>query len=381
MKSKEPLKNDEERKPDSFWKKYKSVILISAFAVGIALLICQAIFCIYNKQTEQDVNAASQLEQELHAHNEIKKDEKAYNELCSDYNAAVDAYNQEANRINGLLSKARQYVTEGIPGNTSLKRKHEMSYEDYQSTENSGKTLETMKKEIEDESQQISKSYNDVCQRIYFGVVSDYNKLAKAYNQLVSESAVYYVNGLRKSVIMKYSPTVTMDAEKYTEDDLFHDVESTVSDTSKLLSEYAVAMQIRSPDEQWVIDQLKRVKSIREAQAVTEGNDPNGLLTKDGGYQSCIYFTITQIDPTSVDGSDIVAKGTDAGGAIEVYSTLEDAKSRCEYLSQFDDTLLYSGSYVLVGTMVIRTSYKLSNQEQVDLTDEIVRAFTELKNE
>ena len=78
-------------------------------------------------------------------------------------------------------------------------------------------------------------------------------------------------------------------------------------------------------------------------------------------------------------GDSIIAKGTDAGGAIEVYKTLEDALNRCDYLSQFDGTLLYSGSYTIVGTIVIRTSYKLTDEQQVELTNNIMQAFTVLK--
>ena len=41
-----------------------------------------------------------------------------------------------------------------------------------------------------------------------------------------------------------------------------------------------------------------------------------------------------------MDGDSPVSKGTDGGGAIEVYGTLEDAEARCEYLHGFDNTIL-----------------------------------------
>ena len=97
-------------------------------------------------------------------------------------------------------------------------------------------------------------------------------------------------------------------------------------------------------------------------------------------YTSCIYFTINQIDTSQIRGSDVIAKGTDAGGAIEVYSTVDSALNRCEYLSQFDDSMLDSGSYTIIGTVVVRTSYKLSEQEQVSLTNEITQALTAVNN-
>lgn len=72
----------------------------------------------------------------------------------------------------------------------------------------------------------------------------------------------------------------------------------------------------------------------------------------------------------------LVAKGTDAGGAVEVFSSVEDAEARCEYLAGFDNTLLCSGSYAIIGTMVIRTSYRLDGESQPDLTIEITQEFT-----
>ena len=87
---------------------------------------------------------------------------------------------------------------------------------------------------------------------------------------------------------------------------------------------------------------------------------------------------IKRIDSDSVEGDTIVDKGTDVGGAIEVYKSVKDAEARCEYLSGFDNTLLYSGSYAIIGTMVIRTSYRLDGESQLELTTEITKAFTKL---
>lgn len=51
-------------------------------------------------------------------------------------------------------------------------------------------------------------------------------------------------------------------------------------------------------------------------------------------------------------------------------------ENRVEYLKGFDDTVLYSVSYAIVGTLIIRTSYLLSDKGQYDLTD----AITKLNN-
>ena len=98
-------------------------------------------------------------------------------------------------------------------------------------------------------------------------------------------------------------------------------------------------------------------------------------MGKEHGYISCVYFTVKGIE-LNRDSTDPVDLGTDGGGSIEVYATLEDAEERCKYLAQFDDTILYSGSYAIVGTMVIRTSYVLTNEQQFYLTDKIIKQFT-----
>ena len=141
-----------------------------------------------------------------------------------------------------------------------------------------------------------------------------------------------------------------------------------------------VEEEIYIPEEEWIIHKLQKSEKIIDIQAVTEDKDPNGLLGKEGGYVSCIYFSLNNIQQDKVPGNSVIEKGTDCGGAIEVYKSVEDALARCEYLSQIDGTLLYSGSYAILGTMVIRISYKLENAEQYEMTANIIREFTKLEN-
>lgn len=152
----------------------------------------------------------------------------------------------------------------------------------------------------------------------------------------------------------------------------------TIVDLSDYLTEnIRILEQITAPSKAWVAERLQNVDDILEIQAVTPDNDPNGLLNKeDGGYTACIYFTSTGIN---VDGDSPVSKGTDGGGAIEVYGTLEDAEARCEYLHGFDNTILYTGSYAIVGTMVIRISYIYTTEEQYEMTNRITKELTKLE--
>ena len=156
-------------------------------------------------------------------------------------------------------------------------------------------------------------------------------------------------------------------------------LDNIIEETSILVVDYLIAKQITNPTKDWMIERLEKVDSITGMQAVTKTNDPNGLLGKEGGYTSCIYFTVKDINPSFIKGESIIEKGTDVGGAIEIYSTMEYALNRCNYLSQFDGTLLYSGSYTIIGTMVIRTSYRLSNNQQIALINEITNALTILE--
>ena len=151
----------------------------------------------------------------------------------------------------------------------------------------------------------------------------------------------------------------------------------TIHDTTDYIDGLiTIVEQITAPKGDWVAERLGTVSVITGTEMVTKDHDPDELLGKEGSYTDCVYFTLKLIDPSEVEGKTIVDKGTDAGGAVEVYSNMEDAKNRCKYLSEFDDTVLYSGSYALVGTMVVRTSYKLSNAEQLRLTEAITEALT-----
>jgi hypothetical protein len=146
--------------------------------------------------------------------------------------------------------------------------------------------------------------------------------------------------------------------------------------TIEVKSAVTLLKQITAPTSDWVIEKLGTVEKITGTQAVTEELDPDDLLGKEGGFSACVYFTVSDINPEETVGDSIVAKGTDSGGAVEVYPTVKDAEARCEYLSGFDGTVLYSGSYAIVGTTVIRTSYKLTNEQQMELTNAITVALT-----
>jgi hypothetical protein len=137
--------------------------------------------------------------------------------------------------------------------------------------------------------------------------------------------------------------------------------------------------QILNPTGDFVVLRLNDVPSIEEIQSVTEDNDPNGQLNKQGGYTSAIYFSSENINQNDTYGESLIDKGTDAGGCIEVYNTVEDAEKRNAYLSAFDGSALGVGSHNIVGTVVVRTSDGLTATQQKDLASEIINKLVELR--
>lgn len=142
--------------------------------------------------------------------------------------------------------------------------------------------------------------------------------------------------------------------------------------------------QLTNPSEEFVLQRISSIDEVGAVSAVTEDQDPNGKLHKSGGYTATIYFESKNVNQDDIyvsgDYADVlIDKGTDAGGAVEVYATEKDAKARNEYLSAFDGGLLSSGSHRVAGTVVIRTSSKLTATNQNALEAKVLAALTELK--
>lgn len=140
--------------------------------------------------------------------------------------------------------------------------------------------------------------------------------------------------------------------------------------------------QITGPSEEFVLSRLKRVKNIKKAEPVNEKTDTNGLLNKQGGYTSAIFFSSKWINPKKefLTG-DVLEDGTDGGGCIEVFKTEKDAQTRNNYLASFDATgALASGSHNVYGTVLIRTSNILPASKQNKLEKAIYDALVKLED-
>ena len=215
--------------------------------------------------------------------------------------------------------------------------------------------------------------------------VKEYNNEAEKYNEAAEKASLDNIDGLPAkadtlgSVSESYFAVIKSLLNGNSKAKIKKDI-SKLEEMLKMLAENAkVAEQVTVPEEVWLINRLQSVDGIKDIVPVTKDNDPNGMLNKEDGYVSCVYFSYDKVDNSSVPGENVIDKGTDCGGAVEIYGTLQAAQNRVSYLAGFDNTILYSGSYAIVGTMVIRTSYLLTDEEQYNLTDAITRAVTKIE--
>lgn len=219
----------------------------------------------------------------------------------------------------------------------------------------------------------------------YNEAVRTYNHLSEAYDGALKQTCVDNIVGIPTSygtleiVDESFEAYIGVLIGDNSAIKISKDTTTILSYCEEIEMMLVVLEQITVPETSWVVGKLGEIADISGTELVAENNNPDGLLNKEGGYVGCIYFSLREIDQTTVPGDSIVAKGTDCGGAIEIYASLEEAEARCEYLAGFDGTILYSGSYAIVGTIVVRTSYILSNERQWEITSAITKKLTEVE--
>ena len=160
-----------------------------------------------------------------------------------------------------------------------------------------------------------------------------------------------------------------------------HDAQiAQIAEAMTALSDSIAQMaQVTNPTEQFVIDRLTGLPNITGVQAATEDHDPNGQLHKQGGYTSAVFFSSDLVDRSRLfEEGDIVAVGTDGGGSVEVYETVEGAETRNEYLAAFDGSIINSGSHYVVGSCVVRVSSLLTASQQQVIQESIVESLIRL---
>lgn len=233
-------------------------------------------------------------------------------------------------------------------------------------------------KEVEAKNTELTSAMNDA-QKIL-------DKKKAVYDNTTKEAFITALSDAKAAQrkipdLPKKTADINAETKKLSEPLDYSSVINAISEKQTAYQNSVLQMkQITNPNEDFVIQRLKGIPNISGYQAVTEDHDPNGNLNKQGGYTSTVYFSTPLIDQSSVYGNDIVDKGTECGGAIEVYASEEDAEKRDSYLASFDGAgMLNSGSHKVLGTIVIRTSTKLTATQQNEFTNNITNKLLELQ--
>lgn len=233
-------------------------------------------------------------------------------------------------------------------------------------------------KEVEAKNTELTSAMNDA-QKIL-------DKKEAVYDNTTKEAFITALSDAKAAQrkipdLPKKTADINAETKKLSEPLDYSSVINAISEKQTAYQNSVLQMkQITNPNEDFVIQRLKGIPNISGYQAVTEDHDPNGNLNKQGGYTSTVYFSTPLIDQSSVYGNDIVDKGTECGGAIEVYTSEEDAEKRDSYLASFDGAgMLNSGSHKVLGTIVIRTSTKLTATQQNKFTNNITNKLLELQ--
>lgn len=130
---------------------------------------------------------------------------------------------------------------------------------------------------------------------------------------------------------------------------------------------------VTEPSPEYIIAALSQIDSIFDIEIASEPVDK----PKDNAI-STIYFSSENVDQSDFEEDERAEKrGTASGGSIDIFKTTEAAIERDEYLHGFDGKPVFeSGGHAVAGTLVIRTSKNLNEKEQINFTDEIVKALT-----
>ncbi|MEU1077061.1 MULTISPECIES: hypothetical protein [unclassified Streptomyces] len=102
-----------------------------------------------------------------------------------------------------------------------------------------------------------------------------------------------------------------------------------------------------------------KIPTAKRGATVTAENDPNHLLGRPGQYTSKITFTDTRIKKADTEGLD--AGDVSRGGAIETFTTPDEAQARTKYIQTVIKGMPALAEYDYVhGASVIRVSHLLT---------------------
>jgi hypothetical protein len=139
------------------------------------------------------------------------------------------------------------------------------------------------------------------------------------------------------------------------------------------------------PDEEYIIGKLQTLPTFKSYAQVDKAHDPNGLLGKEGGYTGCVYYIDTRVNTRSLRSkygsriNDPLSMGTEGGGAVEIFPSVEEALKRGEFLAGYEGYGAghITGGHVVCGTMVVRVSTLYSREDRIQVLQELVDCLSE----
>lgn len=285
----------------------------------------------------------------------------SYNNAIGNYNAEVAEYNKLVNTINDNNKSFIKVINEA---QTVIERSGN-PYDDKYLVTARTQLIKLADKDIKKIDETNIKATIDYEPEIKKHKKEEIVNLTERINEdiTVVENDQVILSGKKSELIL----------EDYSKD--IADVEKAKVD---LIHSCSIQRQITDPSQEYVINRLDSVKNIANIAPSTLENDPNDGMSSENGYKVQIYFSTPLLSTENLEGDKLIKAGSSAGGSIEIFRTVEEAKSRDKYLSAVEWFPGKSGGYHFVmGSMVVRLSNKLSYNDRNELQDSVIKALTE----
>lgn len=343
-----PIKEKKVKEPISPEQKKKRSIIVCVIAA--VLIVAVALIWYFGIKRPQDKAYAEYL---------VTFD--AYNQEIENYNNAVLVFNEKANQIISANGELKEVIDEA------------QALIDCGDTPYDSETMTTL-------NNTLKNSRNSICETPSIYEKKDVLELDESINKSLASKITEANESLNaeKSEIVSSTTEIGAASDALSVPD-YSKIIAEIKDEKELLeNSIAIQKQITNPTQDFVLAKINNVENIANVACATEENDPNGKLGKDGGYTAQIYFSSPLLGTETIAGNKLIDAGTDAGGSIEVYKTVEAAEARNSYLASFDGGIFDSGKHMVIGTMVVRVSTNLTATKQDSFINEIIEALIEL---
>ena len=120
-------------------------------------------------------------------------------------------------------------------------------------------------------------------------------------------------------------------------------------------------------------------ETASEAEVTTTTTAPAGVSAGTAATSATAAAASAEPSPEEEGRYDVVAAGTDGGGAVEVYATKEEAEARDKYLAFFSGSVIDPGAHAVEGTCVIRASRYLEVDQQQALIEAVRQALLKVE--